>query len=1157
MAKILLEVDIKTGDAKAGLDELRQKLAAVGVAGDPVADALDRDQKALSRLLDKLEPARVAAEKYQRQQSLLTDAFQKGDISAARYRAAMDEVSRRHVEGASSATKLQSAFTSMLGTVAASVSAAALARGAFDLLKDSVKRAIDVTESRNLFAVSMGTMAEDAERWAKSLRNSLGLNAEAVKEQVGTWNNMLTNMGLGADKAYDMSKGLTVLTNDMASFFNLDPEEAFQKLQAGISGEVEPLKRLGVVVNETTTKAYAYKSGIAAVGEQLTEQQKILARYGVIMESTKNAQGDLARTIESPANQLRIMAARWDEAKVAIGEFMLGTNALPSTIVKVNEVLGDMATILVKVKDDWHGLNQQVTTFAASSPKVSSAILASFVEIAKQLPGGTLAEALLKAATALHGYADKVREADSAVAKLATSHKTTGERVKEVVSLTDQQKKALSSLLDELKPMVKLNREYAENLDLLKTALKAGEISSRQYAEAVAELGRQHVEAERKLLPLQAALEKTWAQVVSFSSTQYAPSVLAPLLKDGYQALTHVTALETELRALEAKGTVVSLQIDDSEARNKISKFAEAARQELERTLWRGIGDVIYAALNGEDVSKAWETLAKNWSSILADTISATLKQALVGGEGPLGTLKGGGILQGGWGQMTTAQKWQTGLAAGGTLLSYYGTQRQNQTASVVGGALSGASAGMSFGWVGALVGAVVGAYMGYAGSAGKDQGFQVGVGAEAERRRKGRAWGGAQGWWVDVTGLDQLQEEELSRQAQDKYLQTRTSMRSLARLLGVGTQTTGALNIGFGGETGNFSDWWQTFMNSTMPRAVFEQYRPNIEGGMKGLGISGGRAQAELASLLSGDFEKGLVRFRAWLQAIVDLKDIGKDLDASATDLRAEVTKTMRQSFLDGFKEVMDKAKDLTFGLDQLFSDEQVQNAQELLSLAQNQYQEGLNYFAQLQNLSENITKSFADVRLGFREQTAKEAAERTGSAFPLQQFYETQLRELANQLKGASSAEQVGQITSEMLRFAQSLWALGGQAGTQGDVRAMTEKYLKEQEAIAQAMIKAWQQEVADRNAEMKRQLDIMIAALSGTGGQFQALDGVVIGTKQTLDDFATSTGDAGGALDDLSYSARSATSALWEFIDALGTGAGPRDSGARGTETTQRYA
>ncbi len=185
------------------------------------------------------------------------------------------------------------------------------------------KWAMDAVESENLFEVSMGNMAGAARAWSQELSKSLGLNEYETRRNIGTFDVMLKSFGMNETAAYGMAKGLTQLAYDMASFYNIKPEEAFQKLQSGISGEIEPLRRLGITVSEVAVKTYAYTHGIAAQGAELNEQQKVLARYGLIMERTKTAQGDLARTIMSPVNQLRVLRSLVEETGIKFGQMLI------------------------------------------------------------------------------------------------------------------------------------------------------------------------------------------------------------------------------------------------------------------------------------------------------------------------------------------------------------------------------------------------------------------------------------------------------------------------------------------------------------------------------------------------------------------------------------------------------------------------------------------------------------------------------------------------------------------------------------------------------------------------------------------------------------------------------------------------------------------
>ena len=217
------------------------------------------------------------------------------------------------------AEKSQAGVTSAFKKLASGIAAIGIGK----IIKDSIQTGMDAIESDSLFDTSLGNMADSVREWSNEISNTLGLNAVAMRKNTGVIYNMTTSMGLAQDNALKMSKGISILTEDMASFYNLDSSEAFNKLRAGLTGETEPLKALGILVDENTIKQVAYSEGIATVGSELTQQQKVLARYVAILKQTGNAQGDLARTINSPANQLRILKNQVSQLGLAFGNILL------------------------------------------------------------------------------------------------------------------------------------------------------------------------------------------------------------------------------------------------------------------------------------------------------------------------------------------------------------------------------------------------------------------------------------------------------------------------------------------------------------------------------------------------------------------------------------------------------------------------------------------------------------------------------------------------------------------------------------------------------------------------------------------------------------------------------------------------------------------
>lgn len=188
-------------------------------------------------------------------------------------------------------------------------------------------------ETENLYNVSVGSMRAQFDKFVNDTSRGLGINRYDLMQTAGIFDVMLQSMGLTNQQAYQLSTGLTQLKYDMSSFYNIPIEEMGQKLQSALAGEVEPMRQLGITVDENTVKAYAYANGVAQQGSELTNAQKVLARYGVIMEQTSKAQGDLARTADSPANAARRASQMWAQAGADLGKVFIpavaaGSNAL-------------------------------------------------------------------------------------------------------------------------------------------------------------------------------------------------------------------------------------------------------------------------------------------------------------------------------------------------------------------------------------------------------------------------------------------------------------------------------------------------------------------------------------------------------------------------------------------------------------------------------------------------------------------------------------------------------------------------------------------------------------------------------------------------------------------------------------------------------------
>ena len=187
-----------------------------------------------------------------------------------------------------------------------------IALGIGKVIKDSILEGMQAIEDENLVEVIFGDMTDDIKTWANELQNTLGLSAHAAAKNAGVFFNISKNMGVASSTSLDLSKNLTLLCEDMASFYNIDSEEAFNKVKSGLTGETEPLKHLGILVDENTLKQYGYNSS-------MSNAEKVMTRYKAILAQTGTAQGDLARTLNSPANQLRILKNNLTVLKQELG----------------------------------------------------------------------------------------------------------------------------------------------------------------------------------------------------------------------------------------------------------------------------------------------------------------------------------------------------------------------------------------------------------------------------------------------------------------------------------------------------------------------------------------------------------------------------------------------------------------------------------------------------------------------------------------------------------------------------------------------------------------------------------------------------------------------------------------------------------------------
>jgi len=187
----------------------------------------------------------------------------------------------------------------------------------------AIKAASDLDETKNKVNVVFGSMSEDILKWSKTSATALGQSQEQALGAAATYGNLFVSLGLGQKPAADMSMSLVQLASDLASFNNADPSEVLLALRSGLSGEVEPLKKFGIAMNEAILKQKAMELGFGDNLQSLTEAQKLQVRYAIILGQTSSAQGDFARTAGGLANSTRIMKAQLTDAAAALGVQLL------------------------------------------------------------------------------------------------------------------------------------------------------------------------------------------------------------------------------------------------------------------------------------------------------------------------------------------------------------------------------------------------------------------------------------------------------------------------------------------------------------------------------------------------------------------------------------------------------------------------------------------------------------------------------------------------------------------------------------------------------------------------------------------------------------------------------------------------------------------
>lgn len=315
----------------ADIDKFTQQTTALAAAMKPFADEMQKVSNGFSAFPSKIQKLITSTEKY--------------NASARK------------------ATSTTGKFTS--GLKALNVAAVAITfRKIGHFIAQAVTESNKYQEDLNLFTVALGQYAAEAQNYAEKVSDVMGIDPAQWLRNQGVFNTLLTGFGDTAERAQLMSQNLTQLGYDISSFFNISIEDAMQKLQSGISGELEPLRRLGYDLSQARLEQTALNLGVKESVSAMTQAEKAELRYYAIMTQVTTAQGDMARTLEAPANQLRILQAQLTQAARAIGNiFIPALNAILPYAIAVVQVIREIANALAnlagfKLTDvDYSGVN--------------------------------------------------------------------------------------------------------------------------------------------------------------------------------------------------------------------------------------------------------------------------------------------------------------------------------------------------------------------------------------------------------------------------------------------------------------------------------------------------------------------------------------------------------------------------------------------------------------------------------------------------------------------------------------------------------------------------------------------------------------------------------------------------------------------------------
>jgi hypothetical protein len=246
------------------------------------------------------------------------NSFAKLPSNIQKVIAATDGATKANSKSAKSYLSLSNQLNGFMRNMAKLVSLKAIA----EYLGNAVAKFNDFYEATDLFHNAMGNLSGEADTLISKMQGLLGVDPTKAMTYMATIQSLGTSFGLTSDKAYILSKNLTQLAYDEGSYWNKNVAETFTAMSSAISGEIEPIRRLGVDLSQARLQQELLALGFNKQVSSLSQADKAVLRYIAIMKQTANVQGNLAQTIQSPANRIKILKAQLDMLAKSVGSLL-------------------------------------------------------------------------------------------------------------------------------------------------------------------------------------------------------------------------------------------------------------------------------------------------------------------------------------------------------------------------------------------------------------------------------------------------------------------------------------------------------------------------------------------------------------------------------------------------------------------------------------------------------------------------------------------------------------------------------------------------------------------------------------------------------------------------------------------------------------------